>query len=168
MRSRASRAAASRFCEVSNKGPDWETDPPAKWGNPRNSARPLPKKIYGISPLAKKQIIRALYKMTELNNVLISSGITAGLYVLWKAAQSAYHRYYLTSECANEGRTLEISIVAREPDPDAPPTGSAALSAAIELASAPRSRASSADAAPTPAAPTFEIARSEQFARAPV
>ena len=90
--------------------------------------------------------------MTELNNVLISSGISAGLYVLWKAAQSAYHRYYLTSECANEGRTLEISIVAREPDPDAAPGGlSAAVSAAIELASAPRSRASSADAAPTPA-----------------
>ena len=90
--------------------------------------------------------------MTELNNVLISSGITAGLYVLWKAAQSAYHRYYSTSECANEGHTLEISIVPRDAAAPAPDL-SAALSAAIELASAPRSRAPSADAAPTPATP---------------
>ena len=91
--------------------------------------------------------------MTEVNNVLISSGITAGLYVVWKAAQSAYHRYYLTSECVREGRTLEISIVEREAGPPAPaPDLSAAVSAAIEIASAPRSRAPSADTAPAVAA----------------
>ncbi len=50
-------------------------------------------------------------------NLLYSSAISIGAYGLWKTVQSFYHRYYLTSDCVREGRTLEITIVEREPAP---------------------------------------------------
>lgn len=44
----------------------------------------------------------------DINNTLISAGISAGLYVFYKLVQ----RYYFKSGCHNN--TLEISIVDKE------------------------------------------------------
>lgn len=43
-----------------------------------------------------------------MNNTLISSGISAGLYILYKIVQ----RYYFRSGCHNN--TLEITVVDKE------------------------------------------------------
>lgn len=46
----------------------------------------------------------------DINNILVSSGISAGLYGLYKGIIHLYKHYYLKSACHDT--TLEISIVA--------------------------------------------------------
>jgi hypothetical protein len=48
----------------------------------------------------------------DSNQMLYSSGISVGMYAVYKFLQNMYHKYYLTSECHQ--RTLEISVIERE------------------------------------------------------
>ena len=51
---------------------------------------------------------------SNINDILTSTGITSGVYVLYKMAQRLYQRYYLSSECHSETHSLEIMVVDRE------------------------------------------------------
>ena len=44
----------------------------------------------------------------DYNSILISSGISSGIYVLYKTLQSLYYNYYIKSACHQN--TLEITI----------------------------------------------------------
>lgn len=48
----------------------------------------------------------------DINNILVSSGVSGGLYILYKGAIHLYKHYYLKSACHDS--TLEITIVANE------------------------------------------------------
>lgn len=55
---------------------------------------------------------------SNINDILTSTGITSGVYVLYKMAQRLYQRYYLSSECHSETHSLEIMVVDREKKPE--------------------------------------------------
>ena len=48
----------------------------------------------------------------DIQNILISSGITTGMYLGYKGVLNIYRNYYLESECHNS--TLQISVKERE------------------------------------------------------
>jgi hypothetical protein len=50
----------------------------------------------------------------DINNILISSGITSALYGIYKGGIHIYKNYYLKSECHDQ--TLEITIVSSHPE----------------------------------------------------
>lgn len=49
---------------------------------------------------------------TELKDILISSGITTGIYLIYKGGINIYKNYYLESECHRN--TLQISVKERQ------------------------------------------------------
>lgn len=49
----------------------------------------------------------------DINTILVSSGITSGLYILYKGGIHLYKHYYLKSTCHDQ--TLEITVVSVEP-----------------------------------------------------
>ena len=49
---------------------------------------------------------------TELKDILISSGITTGIYLIYKGGINIYKNYYLESECHKN--TLQISVKERQ------------------------------------------------------
>jgi hypothetical protein len=50
----------------------------------------------------------------DVNNILISSGITTAIYILLKGGMHIYKNYYIKSEC--QGQTLEITLSPSPPD----------------------------------------------------
>ena len=51
---------------------------------------------------------------SNINDILISTGITSAVYIIYKIIQRLYQRYYLSSECHYETHSLEIMVVDRE------------------------------------------------------
>lgn len=51
----------------------------------------------------------------EINNILISTGITSALYGIYKGGIHIYKNYYLTSNCHDN--TLEITVASSHPEP---------------------------------------------------
>lgn len=51
---------------------------------------------------------------SNINDILVSTGITSGVYIFYKILQRLWLRYYLSSECHSETHSLEITVVDRE------------------------------------------------------
>ena len=50
----------------------------------------------------------------DVNNILISSGITTAIYIIMKGGLHIYKNYYIKSEC--HGQTLEITLAPSPPE----------------------------------------------------